>query len=83
MIEVSGGFAYVPTPADNKLEIAYLKDTKVTGCDVDQLGTDLVVEEGTIVEPSPAPPTRQFDLAGARVGDVSRPRIRGLERSWP
>lgn len=66
-IEVYGGFAFVPTPADRQLEIAYLKDTAVTDCTVKQLGTDLMVEEGTIVEPATPPPSKMFDLAGTVV----------------
>jgi len=66
-IEIYGGFAYVPTRPDNRLEIAYLEDTNVPGCVVHQLGVDLMVVGGTIVEPANPPATKMFDLESAVV----------------
>ena len=66
-IIIHGGFAYVPTVTEQRVEVAYLKDTNVAGCQVDQLGTELVVDAGTIVEPNPPPGTRTFNLASAVV----------------
>ena len=51
-LESYGGFAYVHTPSEHKVEIAFLKDAFVqepdpttnqprTVCEVDQLGVDL------------------------------------------
>jgi hypothetical protein len=82
-LEFSGGFAYVsPTGSDNHLNIAYLndwthkEDTDGDGvdevvCDVTQMGTELKVIRGTIVdwEPKslPVPGSREFDLDNATV----------------
>ena len=76
-LESFGGFAYVHTPSEHKVEIAYLKDALVqepdpatnqprTVCEVDQLGVDLLVVSG-VIESTPAPANRMFDLAGAVV----------------
>lgn len=84
VIEVSGGFAYVPTPAQNKLEIAYFNDISLQEdsdndgdvdandavvCDVDQIGTELMVLRGDIIDsdPKPAPADRVFNLDAAVV----------------
>jgi hypothetical protein len=82
VIELTGGFAYVPTPADNVLEVAYLNDVKLYEdlnndgdqtdagelvCDVDQIGTEMMVVRGRIVSAAPmaAPANKKFDLNGA------------------
>ena len=64
-IEIVGGFAFVPTPSQQMLEIAYLDDVDFADCSVDQIGTELVVVRGDITgaEP-PAPDNRIFDLNG-------------------
>ena len=66
-IEFYGGFAYVPTLAENRLEIAYLESTNVADCSVKQLGTDLQVIEGRIVEPSTPEASNRFNLDRAVV----------------
>jgi hypothetical protein len=67
-LEAYGGFAYIPNPAGNRLDIAYLKTTNVPGCNVTQLGVELRVIEGNIVEPANYPDrSKTFDLAGAVV----------------
>jgi hypothetical protein len=66
-MEVFGGFAYIPSARDNRLHIAYLKDTNVPGCEVPQLGTDLRVIDGEIVEPANAPASKTFSLLGTVV----------------
>src|SRR5512145_2080818 len=76
-IEIDGGFAYVVTQPENRLEIAFLADTNVAGCTIDQLGTDLMILAGTLVEPAAPPPGGKFDLEGAVV------TFPGLEASHP
>jgi hypothetical protein len=76
-IEIDGGFAYVVTQPENRLEIAFLADTNVAGCKIDQLGTDLMILAGTLVEPAAPPPGGKFDLEGAVV------TFPGLEASHP
>ena len=82
-IEISGGFGYVPTPSDRTLAIAYLNDVIVTEdtdgnpstpdvevCNVDQIGTELMVLRGDIIDfqgTGPLPETRIFDLDKAQV----------------
>lgn len=106
VIEITGGFAYVPTPADNLLEIAYLNDTQLREdvdtngdgvtdkpnelvCDVDQIGTELMVLRGDIVValPAPAPATRIFNLDGAvvtfpKLDNASIP-LTITRKAWP
>src|SRR5262245_56229658 len=76
-LEAYGGFAYIHTPGEDKVEIAFLKDAHLeehdpttnqprTVCDVDQLGVDLLVVSGVIDSPD-RPDNRMFDLAGATV----------------
>jgi hypothetical protein len=66
-LESYGGFAYIHSPAENKLEIAYLKDSGPECAEpVDQLGTDLMVVSGSIVDP-PAWPGKLFEVTGAVV----------------
>lgn len=64
-LEAYGGFAYVHNPQNNRLEIAFLKDTDVPGCNVDQQGVDLMVTSGNIIEPSPAPDTKMWDVSAS------------------
>jgi hypothetical protein len=82
-IEVTGGFAYVgPDAGDNHLNIAYLNSWKLIedidgdgvedeACNVPQVGTELKVEWGDIVdhEPKskPLPASREFNLDKAVV----------------
>jgi hypothetical protein len=68
-LEAHGGFAYIPYRQDHRLEIAYLRDINVPGCNVDQLGTELMVIDGNILEVQggPVPADRKFNLAGAVV----------------
>jgi hypothetical protein len=66
IIEISGGFKYVHSPADHRVEIAFLKST--TGaCTVNQLGVELAVKDGDIVVPASAPADKTFDPGGAVV----------------
>lgn len=68
-VESHGGFAYIPDRPNNRLEIVYLADLKVEGCEVDQLGTELQVVDGNIVEVlgGPNPADKKFSLNGAVV----------------
>lgn len=68
-IESHGGFAYIPDRPNHRLEIVYLADLKVDGCEVDQLGTELQVVDGNIVEVlgGPTPADKKFSLNGAVV----------------
>lgn len=72
IIEITGGFAYVPDVPKRTLEVAYLNDVDMkdangkTICAVDQIGTQLTVLRGKIVS-SGAPPNRTFDLDGTVV----------------
>ena len=66
-IEFYGGFAYVPTLAENRFEVAYLESTSVSDCTVKQLGTDLQVVEGRIVEPANHDGSGRFNLERAVV----------------
>lgn len=70
-IEITGGFAFVPTPSNKMLEVAYLNDVELTepdgtvSCSVKQIGTELVVLRGDITQAQPpAPEDRIFDLDG-------------------
>lgn len=66
-MESYGGFAYVHTPSERKLEIAYLRDSGPECAEpVDQLGTDLMVVSGRIVEPANWN-GRLFEVTGATV----------------
>jgi hypothetical protein len=66
-LESFGGFAYVHSPQDSRLEIAYLRDSNSPGCSVDQLGVELMVISGNIIEPANPPANRIFDMEGAVV----------------
>src|SRR3954465_6890513 len=67
-LDSEGGFAYVYTPGSNKsMEIAWLKDSEFEGCSVHQMGVNLTVDQGTVVEPAGTLPGAQFDLSGAVV----------------
>jgi hypothetical protein len=74
-IEISGGFAYIPSRNDRRLHIAYLNDVVVREagavvCEVDQVGTELMVVRGVIDlydGRDPMPPTRIFNLDEARL----------------
>ncbi len=77
-IEMYGGFAYVRPPEDNTLEVAYLRsweEQPAAGvaaapgdlCKVEQMGVDLMVYSGTIVEPAVPPDTKTFQVAGTVV----------------
>jgi hypothetical protein len=72
-IEVYGGFAYVKSAQNHELDIAFLKSTNTASCNVTQLGVDLMVVSGNIIEPANPPASRMFDLGGAvvTVGDTS------------
>lgn len=71
IIEITGGFAYVPDLAARTLEVAYLNDVEIKEkdaagvekvvCSVDQIGTELLVLRGNIVSPAP-PPNRTVNL---------------------
>lgn len=71
-IEISGGFAYVsPNAGDNHLNIAYLNSWENGDCKVEQVGTELKVMVGDIVDHQPSskpiPASREFDLDKAIV----------------
>jgi hypothetical protein len=70
-IEITGGFAFVPSPQDQMLEVAYLNDVEIkeadgtVSCSVEQIGTELIVVRGDISQDvPPAPEDRIFDLNG-------------------
>jgi hypothetical protein len=65
-MDSEGGFAYVKVPAADEIDIAFLKDTHVTDCEVDQLGVKLMVAKGTLIEPN-TQPIDGFDLGGATI----------------
>ncbi len=78
IIEITGGFAYVPEVSGRTLNIAYLNDVEIKEtvagveriiCQVDQIGTELSVLRGNIVDPplSQVPPNRTFNLDKAVV----------------
>jgi hypothetical protein len=83
VIEITGGFAFVPTPPEHMLEVAYLEDVKLFEdmngdgdesdagelvCEVDQIGTELMVVRGKIVSaaqgssPATPPASKKFNL---------------------
>lgn len=82
-IEISGGFAYIPSRNDRRLHIAYLNNVLVTEdtdnnpstpdavvCDVPQVGTELMVVRGMVDAyqgSQPMPETRIFNLDKARL----------------
>ena len=68
-IEAQGCFAYIPDRPNNRLEIVYLADLNVPDCEVDQIGTELMVDDGNIVEVvgGPTPADKIFKLDGAVV----------------
>jgi hypothetical protein len=73
IVEITGGFAYVPDVPKRTFEIAYLNDVNLkddngkTICEVDEIGTELTVLRGRIVSPSTPPADRTFDLDGTVV----------------
>ena len=78
IIEITGGFAYVPEVSSRTLNIAYLNDVEIKEtvagveriiCQVDEIGTELSVLRGNIVDPplSQVPPNRTFNLDKAVV----------------
>jgi len=78
-IEISGGFAYIPEPANNKLAIAYLNSYSGPDCNVPQIGTELMIIRGKVDDydgPTPMPPSRIFNLDKAKVTFRSLP-------NWP
>lgn len=80
VIEMTGGFAYVPDVAKRTFEVGYLTDVNLKNsagsllCKVDEIGTELTVLRGKIVSstPSPEPPNRTFNLDGI---DVTIPAL--------
>jgi hypothetical protein len=77
VIEITGGFAFVPTPSQHLLEVAYLNDVQLKEggapvCTVDQLGHEMQILRGIIVDVDhttnqPAPESNKFDLDRAVV----------------
>src|SRR5687768_7518404 len=77
VIEMTGGFAFVPTPKQNLLQVAYLNDVELREngapvCTVDQVGHRMRILRGQIkvvehTKNQPAPATKEFDLDGAVV----------------
>jgi hypothetical protein len=66
--ELQGGFAYVNSPVDNMVEVAYLKETNVENCKVPQPGTNLNIIRGTIVSIEPASLSGiSFDVTGSKI----------------
>jgi hypothetical protein len=83
-IEFVGGFAFVQD--DPRLDVAYLKDTEIklrdtrpletgetnkTVCDVDQIGTELYIERGTIASVTPA----NAPGVGAKLFDLDKATV--------
>jgi hypothetical protein len=82
-IEISGGFAYIPSPNERTLFVAYLNDIQKKEdtdnnpntadeivCDVPQVGTELMVVRGVVQDydgRDAMPETRIFDLDKAKV----------------
>ncbi len=82
-IEITGGFAYIPSPNDSTLHIAYLNNVQVKEdtdnnpgtadevvCNVPQVGTELMIVRGVVDAyqgSQPMPETRIFDLDKARL----------------
>ena len=82
-IEISGGFAYIPSQNEKTLYVAYLNSVEVKEdtdndpktaeeivCSVPQVGTELMVVRGVVDDyqgPMPMPATRVFDLDKAQV----------------
>ena len=64
-IESFGGFAYVPSSVDNQLEIGFLRTSSAEGCNVPQLGVDLLVVEGNVTAAPPTPTPNKFDVSNA------------------
>jgi hypothetical protein len=87
IIEISGGFAFIPDPSNQRIHVAYLKNVSVPPdtdtnhdmvidahddpvCNVQQIGTEMMVVRGVITESLPVsltPANRTYDLAGARI----------------
>ena len=74
-IEINGGFAYIPSPNDKTLNIAYLNSLQVKEgnqvvCDAPQVGTELMVVRGVVDDyqgTEPMPETRIFNLDQAQL----------------
>lgn len=71
-LELYGGFAYLHQGGDAVVNVAYLRDNSGPGSEcasnpVDQLGVDLMVVSGTIVQPATPPPNRMFEVSGTVV----------------
>ncbi len=75
VIEMTGGFAYLADPDNDRLNVAYLDDVRLEEdidsgrpgkevvCEIKQIGTELKVLRGKIVGSTPsAPGQREFDL---------------------
>jgi len=89
-IEINGGFAYIPSPNERTLFVAYLNDVlekqdtdNLPGtpdevvCDVPQVGTELMVVRGVVDAyqgSQPMPESRIFNLDEAK---VTFPRLGG------
>ena len=98
-IDISGGFAIVPTLAEDRLEIAYLNKilieettagVKKEVCNVEPVGTELMVLRGDIdyALTDPAPPDdRIFNLDGAVVKfpalEAASIPLSATRKAWP
>jgi hypothetical protein len=58
-----GGFAYVYDPQTKMVEVAFMKSVDEDGCKVDQVGVELKIDEGKILEPLGHSPT--FDVSNS------------------
>lgn len=75
-MEIYGGFAFL-REAGPKINVAYLRNTNTSTCDVLQLGTYLYVRNGEIIEPA-SHVGRLFDLAGTVLTFADLPSTSGV-----
>jgi len=85
-IDMTGGFAFVPSKDKKMLEVAYLNSVDEPGCKVEQIGTQLVIVRADIIQSNPAAPEeRIYDLAGWDVSfpalDATKDKVKGLRNT--
>jgi hypothetical protein len=85
-IDITGGFAFVPSKDKKMLQVAYLNSVDEPGCHVEQIGTQLVIVRADILPSNPpAREDRVYDLAGWDVSfpalDTTNDKVKGLRNN--
>jgi hypothetical protein len=61
-VTAHGGFAYIQSEDKKRVDIAFLKSVNNPDCVVDQLGAELMVDDGKVIEPADG--QTKFELSG-------------------